>query len=247
MKRRAAAVCLSLALSVAALSGQCLAAGSQTKVVEVVKDSSTGKVNSVETAVEIVSANTDMESANEFQVVPVPERQKPAVNQVITMTKEAGTSYADVLSAARETDEELTINLVFKTVTEENGQQVVTVTTEDEEQDYDLTKASALTAPFELYAETAEGELLEDLEDAVTTLKILELQALFENNSDNEELLDSIRIACWVTLDDGTMELQIIKPVSIDLETGNVEVAFGDLVPCTAQVIYYQDLAVLEE
>ena len=61
------------------------------------------------------------------------------------------------------------------------------------------------------------------------------------------ELLDSIRIACWVTLDDGTMELQIIKPVSIDLETGNVEVAFGDLVPCTAQVIYYQDLAVLEE
>ena len=60
---------------------------------------------------------------------------------------------------------------------------------------------------------------------------------------------------CWipsgspagVTLDDGTMELQIIKPVSIDLETGNVEVAFGDLVPCTAQVIYYQDLAVLEE
>lgn len=247
MKRRAAAVCLSLALSVAALSGQCLAAGSQTKVVEVVKDSSTGKVNGVETAVEIVSANTDMESANEFQVVPVPERQKPAVNQVITMTKEAGTSYADVLSAARETDEELTINLVFKTVTEENGQQVVTVTTEDEEQDYDLTKASALTAPFELYAETAEGELLEDLEDAVTTLKILELQALFENNSDNEELLDSIRIACWVTLDDGTMELQIIKPVSIDLETGNVEVAFGDLVPCTAQVIYYQDLAVLEE
>lgn len=247
MKRRAAAVCLSLALSVAALSGQCLAAGSQTKVVEVVKDSSTGKVNGVETAVEIVSANTDMESANEFQVVTVPERQKPAVNQVITMTKEAGTSYADVLSAARETDEELTINLVFKTVTEENGQQVVTVTTEDEEQDYDLTKASALTAPFELYAETAEGELLEDLEDAVTTLKILELQALFENNSDNEELLDSIRIACWVTQDDGTMELQIIKPVSIDLETGNVEVAFGDLVPCTAQVIYYQDLAVLEE
>ena len=63
---------------------------------------------------------------------------------------------------------------------------MVTVTTEDEEQDYDLTKASALTAPFELYAETAEGELLEDLEDAVTTLKILELQALFENNSDNE-------------------------------------------------------------
>ena len=31
MKRRAAAVCLSLALSVAALSGQCLAAGSRRK------------------------------------------------------------------------------------------------------------------------------------------------------------------------------------------------------------------------
>ena len=81
----------------------------------------------------------------------------------------------------------------------------------------------------------------------MTTLKILELQALFENNSDNQELIDTIRIACWVTLDDGTMELQIIKPLSVDLETGNVEVDFGDLVPCTAQIIYYQDLAQLEE
>lgn len=245
MKRRMTAILLSLALSVGALAGQCLAAGSQTKVVEVVKNSSSGKVNGEEIAVEILAANTDMESANEFQVVKVPEKQKPVINTVITMTKETGTTYADVLTAARELDEELTINVVFKTVTEENGERTVVTTTEDEEEAYDLTLASALTAPFELYPETADGELLDKLEDAVTTLKILELQALFENNSDNQELIDSIRIACWVTLDDGTMELQIIKPLSVDLETGDVEVDFGDLVPSTAQVIYYQDLAVL--
>lgn len=247
MKKKIMAALLSLALSAGAFSGQCMGAGSQTKVVEVVRDSSSGTLNGQEIGVEIVSANTDMESANEFQVVAVPETQKPVINTVINMTREASATYGDVLAAARDTDQELTINVVFKTVTEENGERTVVTTTEDEEQEYDLTLASALTAPFELYPETAQGELLEKLEDAVTTLKILELQALFENNSDNQELIDSIRIACWVTLDDGTMELQIIKPLSIDLETGNVEVAFGDLVPCTAQVIYYQDLAQLEE
>lgn len=247
MKKKMAALLLSATLCAGVFTGQCMAAGSQTKVVEVVRDSSSGSLNGEEIAVEIISANTDMESANEFQVVTVPDTQKPVINAVISMTREETSTYADVVAAAREIDQELTISVVYKIIKEENGEHTIVVTAEEGEQDYNLSQASALTAPFELYPESSEGELMDKLEDAVTTLKILELQALFENNSDNQELIDSIRIACWVTLDDGTMELQIIKPQSVDLETGNVEVAFGDFVPCTAQIIYYQDLAVLGE
>ena len=85
------------------------------------------------------------------------------------------------------------------------------------------------------------------MEDAKTTLKILELEALAEMNSDNEELLESIRIACWVYDEEGNLVLQIIKPVEIDLENGHLVVEFGDLVPCMAQIIYDADLVIPPE
>ena len=147
MKKKVWKALLSTVLAAGIISSSCFAAGSQTKVVEVVKDSSSGKVDGVEIKIEIVADNTDMKSVNELKVVSVPEELKPAYNVVITETKVPEKKYSEVVKQIVE-KEEIEVKVIYKEVDEETGELVIK---EAEEYEYDLEKTSALTAPFELY------------------------------------------------------------------------------------------------
>lgn len=242
MNKRIVSAVMGAVLAVGMLSGECLAAGSQTRTVEVVLDSSTGTVNGEEVEIEIVAENTDMNSTNDFHVVSVPEEVQPVYNYVINWSRE-NVSAAEILEGVRTENPDIEINVVSRYVDEDG--KLVTEEADEELTAY-LETASSLTAPFELYPRYKEGDVIDELEDAKTVLKVLELQALYELNKDNQELLDSIRLECWVTLEDGSVEVQIIKPVSIDLEKGHIELELGNLVPCMATILYNKDLAILE-
>lgn len=242
MKKRIVSAVMGVVMAVGMLSGECFAAGSQTRTVEVVLDSSSGTVNGEAVEVEIVATNTDMNSTNDFTVVSVPEEVQPVYNYVINQSRE-NVSAAEILEGVRSENPDTTINVVSRHVDEEGN----LVTEEaDEELNAYLETASSLTAPFELYPRYKDGDVIDELDEAKTVLKVLELQALYELNKDNQELLDSIRLECWVTLEDGSVEVQVIKPVSIDLEKGHIELELGNLVPCMATILYDKELAILE-
>lgn len=232
MKKRFLRTAAGILLAIGLFGGTCFAAGSQTKVVETVTDSSTGKIDGQEVSVDILASNTDMNSADELKNITVPDNLKQYINTIITETKKAQTTLSSL------TDLIPDVTIVYKAVVD--GAVVLL----SEEQYYNPQRLMALSAPFELYPQLSDGTKVDKLEEASTTLKILELQALYEKNAANQDLIDSIHLVCWVPTENG-FELQVIKPSSVDLQTGYITVQFGDFVPSFAQVYYDKGLALL--